>query len=224
MSGKDKGRIALPSMLSSIRNAGRSSLYSQHEVQPFVTEPSPISPQNQNLPRTKSINAFINNVQSMPLFERNKQRFTKRISSRRLGKKGFKVDLPPKFILYIIFIFIVLPLLLGSFFLMRQILFGALKEDESHPLHKKQPHLRNKNDTQIGSDTFFNHDINATLVDHDPELNLQSHQGDLSMADQEKIVVAENFTDNGGNDEVDEIVKSVEEADTMARSNEEDNK
>ena len=91
----------------------------------------------------------------MPMFERNRNRFRGR---RERGRgRGFKVDLPPKFIIYTIFIFIILPLVLGSFFLIKQVLFGSLKEDESHPLHKKPLRFRsNPNTTQVdGQNTNF---------------------------------------------------------------------
>lgn len=76
----------------------------------------------------------------MPMFDKGRSRIRSRSSNKR-SKRGFKVDLPPKFLLYTIFVFIVFPLILGGFFLVKQILFGSLQEDETHPLHKKKPRV-----------------------------------------------------------------------------------
>jgi len=158
MSDQDKRKnLPLPSMLSNLRNVGRSSIYQQeptrasprYEIQPLMIESSPPAATN-NITSARRIGnhvyRFFDNVQNMPVFERNKNKFRRRERGRR---KGFKVDLPPKFIIYTILIFIVLPLILGSFFLVMQ-LSGSLKEDESHPLHKKQLRFRsNTNSTQV---------------------------------------------------------------------------
>jgi len=97
--------------------------------------------------KSKSVHRFLgalDAIQAMPLFEKHKHRFQRRDKKNR-GKRGFTVEVPPKILLYTIFVFIILPLLLASFFLVRLIFFGSPKEDELHPLHKKQPHLRGHN-------------------------------------------------------------------------------
>lgn len=183
MSDKDKRKnLPLPSILSSIRNVGRSSIFQQqeqtrlhvsprHEFKPLMTEaaspPDSKAPVG-SIPSTRriasNVSRFFEKVQSMPMFERNRNRFQRRERGRR---RGFQVDLPPKFILYTIFVFIILPLILGSFFLMKQVFFGSLKEDESHPLHKKQPRLRSHSENTTVNDQHDgrDHGSNSTKAE-----------------------------------------------------------
>jgi hypothetical protein len=154
MSDNEKGKnLPLPSIFSNIRNAGRSSIFQQHdatsrnrplEIEPLVSELSSLPPSPSSIPSSKrrntsSFSFLLDKVQSMPMFDKSRSRIRSRSSKR--SKRGFKVDLPPRFLLYTIFVFIVCPLVLGGFFLVKQILFGSLQEDETHPLHKKKPHL-----------------------------------------------------------------------------------
>ena len=60
------------------------------------------------------------------------RREKKRIRSR------FAVNVPTRLIVHLIVVFFLIPLTLGTFFLIRALFFG-LKEDEDHPLHKKIP-------------------------------------------------------------------------------------
>lgn len=60
-------------------------------------------------------------------------------------------------------VFIILPLLMGSFFLARTVIFGSLKEDEEHPLHKKMPRIRKPISEQSQNQTSgLENIVNAT--------------------------------------------------------------
>jgi hypothetical protein len=62
-------------------------------------------------------------------------------------------------------IFIVLPLVLGSIFLIKQLLFGKLKEDEFHHLRKKEfvrPHLDSNAPEIVSGMTTSGHVLNIT--------------------------------------------------------------
>mmetsp|Transcript_5030 Transcript_5030/g.9563 ORF Transcript_5030/g.9563 Transcript_5030/m.9563 type:complete len:249 (-) Transcript_5030:1059-1805(-) len=149
--------IPLPSLFSNIRNAGRSSLRPL-EIEPLMSElsSSPPSPSH-ILPTSKRRNAsslslLFDKVQAMPLFDKSRTRIPLSHSNKR-NKRGFKVDLPPKFLLYTICVFFVLPLVLGGFFIVKQILFGSLQEDEAHPLHRKKPHLHTGGNMTNSSNT-----------------------------------------------------------------------
>lgn len=219
MSDKDKRKnLPLPSILSSIRNVGRSSIFQQqeqtrlhvsqrNEFKPLMTEAaSPLdskasvgsSPSKRRLP--SHVSRFFEKVQSMPMFERNKNRFQRRERGRR---RGFQVDLPPKFILYTIFVFIVLPLILGSFFLMRQVFFESLKEDESHPLHKKQPRLRShsENITLDNQHEGRDHGSNSTKTESHQKLGNADSMGVPELEDSLHDVLIEGSNDGHFEDE-----------------------
>ena len=132
----------------------------------------------------------------MPMFERNKNRFQRRERGRR---RGFQVDLPPKFILYTIFVFIVLPLILGSFFLMRQVFFESLKEDESHPLHKKQPRLRSHSENITLDDQHDgrDHGSNSTKAESHQKLGNTDSLGVQEVEDSLHDVLIEGSNERG---------------------------
>lgn len=196
---KGKGKPApLPSILSSIRNAGRAQIYQQQqEVQPLMidTESHSQSQSPSFLRRNKSMTRIFERVQSMQLFENNKKRFRKLRSRNFNRNRGFKVDLPPKFLLYTIFVFIILPLLLGAFFLVRTVLSGELKEDEEHPLHKKHPHFRARNHTSSAHMGNFKNE-SATNVDMDENATLSEvgTPGEHTSLNGTHIVVNSNST------------------------------
>ncbi|GFH49762.1 predicted protein [Chaetoceros tenuissimus] len=157
MSGKDGKRknLPLPSILSNIRNAGKSSMYtapSKIEMQSLIQDENVVSPTNKvsALKRVSSKGMLIfDKIQNIPLFDKaNRPRFR-----RRDRRKGFKVELPPKFLLYTIFVFIVLPLIMGIMFIVRQITYGKIIEDEEHPLHKKTKHIYRPLNQTMGSNS-----------------------------------------------------------------------
>ena len=166
MSGKDgKGKnLPLPSILSNIRNLGKSSMYtapSKIEMQSLIPDENVVNPTNKmsTLKRVSSKGMLIfDKMQNIPLFDKaNRPRFR-----RRDRRKGFKVELPPKFLLYTIFVFIVLPLIMGIMFIVRQITYGKIIEDEEHPLHKKTKHIyRPLNQTMESNSTTSG---NATRI------------------------------------------------------------
>ncbi len=205
---KKNGSVPLPSILSNIRNAGRSSnMYQKNEVQPLMVDSgaetsSPPPSHSNTIRRNKSMTQLFERVQAMEVYQKGRQRI------RRLGQRnrarGFQVDLPPKFLVYTIMVFIILPLLLGSFFLARTILFEGLKEDASHPLHKKQPHWpTNSTKHNRGvNHTDLNIVLNGTRNDLDTEKNLNAIPGNVDIGDQlngeiekkdaEKVIVSTN--------------------------------
>lgn len=171
--------------------------------------------------RNKSMTRLFERVQAMEVFQKNKQRI-RRLRQRNRGR-GFKVDLPPKFLMYTIFIFIILPLLLGSFFLARTVLFGSLKEDESHPLHKKQPHLRKPNnitdstrtidDTFPGGGNIFN--VTETETKQDPLGNniLDADETQVGISDTDGKIIEQEVTSEWP-DSMAEQLKDSEGAET----------
>lgn len=159
--------VPLPSILSNIRNAGRSSaLYQQNnngqtEMQPLMIDGSEARSSTHTIHRSNSVNQMFEKFQSMEVFKRSKQRVRRLRQRHRV--RGFQVDLPPKFLVYTIMVFIILPLLMGSFFLARTVIFGSLKEDEEHPLHKKMPRIRKPISEQSQNQTSgLENIVNAT--------------------------------------------------------------
>eukprot|EP00558_Chaetoceros_sp_UNC1202_P007014 CAMPEP_0197242040 /NCGR_PEP_ID=MMETSP1429-20130617/7897_1 /TAXON_ID=49237 /ORGANISM="Chaetoceros sp., Strain UNC1202" /LENGTH=371 /DNA_ID=CAMNT_0042701979 /DNA_START=54 /DNA_END=1169 /DNA_ORIENTATION=- len=160
----------LPSMLSNIRNVGRAAVLDQpsNEARPLIqmkTSPSVgnltsppfnISRSASGSPRpsrsggaepgtpgirnSNQVQLFMDRIKASSLFQRNRDRLRFR-QRPRLRRRGFAVNIPDRMVLYTILIFFVFPLFFGMFFLFRQVLFGSLKEDEMHPLHKKEPHF-----------------------------------------------------------------------------------
>ena len=103
---------------------------------------------------------------------------------RRGGRTGFAVNIPSRLIFHVIIVFFFIPLILGMMLLIRA-LFFRLKEDETHPLHKKLPHsnLKNQdNDIVVGDDLQDVPNIdnidgflkNQTLVDPSSTNNLRN--------------------------------------------------
>ncbi len=97
------------------------------------------------------------------------RREKKRIRSR------FAVNVPTRLIVHLIIVFFLIPLTLGTFFLIRALFFG-LKEDEDHPLHKKIPKSRLK--TKTPKQTEINsgigresHNVDSSVYD---SLNITS--------------------------------------------------
>lgn len=142
----DKNKSApLPSMLSSIRNAGRSATLDGRintnrgiELQPLFTE----NEENQSASHTSSPTYGGRNIKK--IIERfglgsisalGNARL--RLRKRRLKPRKFSVKLPNRFILYFTVIFFVVPLSLGLTLLVKILLFGSQKEDPEHPLHRK---------------------------------------------------------------------------------------
>jgi len=156
MSDKVKGK-ALPSFLSNIRNAGRASAATSgpmgmggrntsfNEMRPLMMEletdleSSPRRSQSQSQSQyNKRLNNLTATSQNFSRFVKDKlKKGTARGRRRKNRDQGFAVQLPPKVLVYTIVIFFVLPLLMGSIFVVRAVFFGELKEDEMHPLHKK---------------------------------------------------------------------------------------
>lgn len=149
MSTKSK---PLPSILAQMRNATRSMTTQTDE------RSSRFNTNNAN--ETRSLIDTPTSRNQIPSYSRSSSTAVQRLlnllnssgkpySRSKKSKyskldQGFQVNLPPRFILYIILIFIVLPLVIGSIFLTKQLLFGTLKEDEFHHLRKKEfvrPHL-----------------------------------------------------------------------------------
>lgn len=216
MSGKDgKGKnLPLPSILSNIRNAGKSSMYtapSKIEMQSLITDENAVSPSNKmsTLKRVSSKGMLIfDKMQNIPLFDKaNRPRFR-----RRDRRKGFKVELPPKFLLYTIFVFIVLPLIMGIMFIVRQITYGKIIEDEEHPLHKKMKHIyrplnqtMGSNSTRSGNATRIigasNNTIEKFFIESDfGNATVQIDGNNITKADDNanvaKVIKQENTTSN----------------------------
>lgn len=143
----DKNKSApLPSMLSSIRNAGRSATLDGRintnrsiELQPLFTE----NEENQSASHPSSPTYGGRNIKK--IIERfglgsisalGNARL--RLRKRRLKPRKFSVKLPNRFILYFTVIFFVAPLSFGLTLLVKILLFGSQKEDPEHPLHRKQ--------------------------------------------------------------------------------------
>jgi hypothetical protein len=139
MSGKSK---PLPSILAQMRNATLSMSRAEDRSSRFNT-----TIETQNLIDTPSLSRSTSTAVQRLLNLLNSSGRTyarsKKTTKRKLDQ-GFHVQLPSKFLVYTILIFIVLPLVLGSIFLIKQLLFGTLKEDEFHHLRKKEivrPHV-----------------------------------------------------------------------------------
>lgn len=157
MSGKSK---PLPSILAQMRNAtlsvsradDRSSRFNTTNETKNLIDNTPSLSRNQlSLARSTStaVQRLLNVLNSSGrTYARSKK------STKRKLDQGFHVQLPSKFLIYTILIFIVLPLVLGSIFLIKQLLFGTLKEDEYHHLRKKEivrPHVAVVADSNVPS-------------------------------------------------------------------------
>eukprot|EP01083_Nonionella_stella_P097144 273066_1 len=191
MSDKVKG-TALPSFLSNIRNAGRASAAtsgpmgmgnrkaSVNEMRPLMMELETDLESSSNDTRrsqSQSQSQYNKRLNNLTATSQNFSRFVKdklkkgsaRGRRRRNRDQGFAVQLPPKVLVYTIVIFFVLPLLMGSIFVVRAVFFGDLKEDEMHPLHKKAKlshvpvvkHDDNDNPTDIAN---IENIVNATTM------------------------------------------------------------
>jgi len=158
MSDKVKGK-ALPFFLSNIRNAGRASAATSgpmgmggrntsfNEMRPLMMElETDLESSNDNRrSQSQSQSQYNKRLNNLTATSQNFSRFVKdklkkgtaRGRRRKNRDQGFAVQLPPKVLVYTIVIFFVLPLLMGSIFVVRAVFFGELKEDEMHPLHKK---------------------------------------------------------------------------------------
>lgn len=184
MSGKSK---PLPSILAQMRNAtlsmsradDRSSRFNTtNETQNLIDTPS-LSRNQASLSRSTStaVQRLLNLLNSSGrTYARSKK------STKRKLDQGFHVQLPSKFLVYTILIFIVLPLVLGSIFLIKQLLFGTLKEDEFHHLRKKEivrPHVVEDSNVP-SSDVMAMGQVWNNATNPVSDINLEKNIGVLS--------------------------------------------
>lgn len=131
---------------------------------------------------------------------------------RRGGRSGFAVNIPSRLIFHVIIIFFLIPLLLGMMLLVRA-LFFRLKEDETHPLHKKLPHSSLKDTAIVGGDDLqdltsidnVNDSLkNQTLVDYDSTMKMDQYNSnnDTISSMQQQIKEGSNKNRDNFSEEV----------------------
>lgn len=186
----------LPSILAQMRNATRSMTTQTDERS---------SRYNHNANETRNLIDASTSRNQIPLYSKSSSTAVQRLlillnssgkpysrSKKSKNSKldqGFQVNLPPRFILYTILIFIVLPLVIGSIFLTKQLLFGTLKEDEFHHLRKKEfvrPHL-DSNTPTVTSGQVLNITNQAMENDNDQYQDFRLDNQNASMHESEPI-------------------------------------
>lgn len=169
MSDKSK---PLPSILAQMRNATRSISMANPNASGITSTNESrglVEPSSSFIKSPSSYSKQASSAVSRLLSVLNSSSRTNLKSKKQKSSKfdhRFHVTLPQNFLIYTILVFIVLPLTIGSIFLIKQLLFGIVREDETHHLRKKEVvHLRPSAETVENVSSNVNSTVNFAEKD-----------------------------------------------------------
>ena len=157
--------------LTSNNDTSSTSMF--RNISPTTIHPSSLSTLPTTAPTKSSptVSYLIDKLKSTKSWDDNVKFSNRHRKEKKKIRSRFAVNVPTRLIFHLIIVFFLIPLVLGSIFLIRALFFG-LKEDDEHPLHKKIPksHLKGSktvlvNNTTAATDTDVNIAID-TSNDH----------------------------------------------------------